>query len=506
MFLPQVVKSARVMKKSVAYLLPFIEASKSGGTTTNNGTILMATVKGDVHDIGKNIVGVVLACNNYEIVDLGVMVPTDKILAKAKEVNASIIGLSGLITPSLDEMIGVAAEMERQGFTVPLLIGGATTSRVHTAVKIDPEYSGPVVHVLDASRSVPVAGNLLQTDNKFASQTKEEYKTLAEQHANRQKAKNIIPFAEANKNKTSVSQGNSIPVAPKNIGINILEHIPIETIIPFIDWTPFFQTWELAGKFPNILKDEVVGEEASSLYRDALKMLDQIKTEKSLQIKAIFGLFKAEGQENTVILEATNSKHQLEFLRQQRKMGSGIPNRSLADYIAPENDHIGLFTVTAGLGIEPLVEAFEKDHDDYNSILIKAIADRLAEATAEYLHKEIRTHYWGNEPNEDLDNTALIQEKYNGIRPAPGYPACPDHTEKGKIWEILEVEKNIGVKLTENYAMYPTASVSGYYFSHPESKYFGLGKIGKDQLEAYAVRKGWDVETAEKWLRPNLGY
>jgi 5-methyltetrahydrofolate--homocysteine methyltransferase len=505
MFLPQVVKSARVMKKSVAYLNPYLEEDKSEGDT--QGKILMATVKGDVHDIGKNIVGVVLACNNYEIIDLGVMVPANKILDEAIKHNVDVIGLSGLITPSLDEMVDVACEMERRGMKLPLLIGGATTSRVHTAVKVAPHYSGPVVHVLDASRSVPVAGKLIgqSTRELFEAEIKAEYTELAIQHAARQADKVILPWGEANANKLKLDWETYTPVPPTQLGITVFDDVDLNEIRGFIDWTPFFSTWELRGKYPNIFEDEYVGEEAKKLFADAKAMLEDIITHKKLQAKAVLGVFEA-NEENGDVHLANGTK--FNFLRQQRKMGNDIPNLSLADYIAPKTsgkkDYLGAFAVTAGIGIESLIDAFEADHDDYNSIMVKAIADRLAEAMAEFMHQKIRKDIWGYAADETLTNEELIYEKYQGIRPAAGYPASPDHTEKETLWKLLDVENNTGISLTESYAMYPTASVSGLYFAHPEAKYFAVGKIDTTQVADYAERKGADFNATKKWLGPNL--
>jgi 5-methyltetrahydrofolate--homocysteine methyltransferase len=505
MFLPQVVKSARVMKKSVAYLNPYLEEDKSEGDT--QGKILMATVKGDVHDIGKNIVGVVLACNNYEIIDLGVMVPANKILDEAIKHNVDVIGLSGLITPSLDEMVDVACEMERRGMKLPLLIGGATTSRVHTAVKVAPHYSGPVVHVLDASRSVPVAGKLIgqSTRELFEAEIKAEYTELAIQHAARQADKVILPWGEANANKLKLDWETYTPVPPTQLGITVFDDVDLNEIRGFIDWTPFFSTWELRGKYPNIFEDEYVGEEAKKLFADAKAMLEDIITHKKLQAKAVLGVFEA-NEENGDVHLANGTK--FNFLRQQRKMGNDIPNLSLADYIAPKTsgkkDYLGAFAVTAGIGIESLIDAFEADHDDYNSIMVKAIADRLAEAMAEFMHQKIRKDIWGYAADETLTNEELIYEKYQGIRPAAGYPASPDHTEKETLWKLLDVENNTGISLTESYAMYPTASVSGLYFAHPEAKYFAVGKIDTTQVADYAERKGADFNATQKWLGPNL--
>ena len=505
MFLPQVVKSARVMKKSVAYLQPYLEADKSEGNT--QGKILLATVKGDVHDIGKNIVGVVLACNNYEIIDLGVMVPANVILDEAIKQNVDVIGLSGLITPSLDEMVDVAAEMERRGMKMPLLIGGATTSRVHTAVKVAPHYSGPIVHVLDASRSVPVAGKLIGENSraKFESDTKAEYKELAIQHAARQADKIILPWSEALENKLVLDWQAYTPPTPLQEGIHVYQDIALKDLKEYIDWTPFFQTWELRGKYPNIFEDEYVGEEAKKLFADANAMLDDIILHEKLQAKAVLGVFPANEVNGDVVLE---NGTRFSFLRQQRKMGTNIPNISLADYLAPKSsgkqDYIGTFAVTAGIGIEPLIAAFEADHDDYNSIMVKALADRLAEAMAERMHQKMRKDIWGYAVNENLSSRDLILEKYQGIRPAAGYPASPDHTEKATLWQLLDVEKNTGISLTDSFAMYPTASVSGLYFSHPESKYFAVGKISNDQVADYAKRRGTDLAFTKKWLGPNL--
>ncbi|UXP31866.1 methionine synthase [Reichenbachiella agarivorans] len=514
MFLPQVVKSARVMKKAVAYLMPFLEADKVEGDAQNAGTVLLATVKGDVHDIGKNIVGVVMACNNYEIVDMGVMVPNEKILAKAKEINADIIGLSGLITPSLDEMVDFAKLLEKDGAKYPLLIGGATTSRIHTAVKIDPCYSGPVVHVLDASRSVPVAGDLLnQNKEAFVNKTKQEYLEARENHAGRTKDKNYIKFEEAKANKFELNWAEENIIQPKFIGNKTFNNFPLEEIRKFIDWTPFFQTWMLKGKFPKILQDEVIGMEATKLYNDANKMLDDVIAKRSLQANAVIGIYQANnvnGEDVSVSDASGRDLATFHFLRQQGKKGKNIPNLSLADFIAPKEsgrqDYMGGFAVTAGIGIEKLIEKYDKDHDDYNSIMIKALADRLAEAFAELMHLKVRKELWGYAADETLENDALISEKYKGIRPAPGYPACPDHTEKPILFKLLNVEKETGIILTESNAMYPASSVSGFYFANENSKYFGLGKIDKDQVEDYAERKGMTLELAEKWLSPNLAY
>ncbi len=523
MFLPQVVKSARVMKKAVAYLLPFIEEEKllnpQLGDSEGNGKILMATVKGDVHDIGKNIVSVVLACNNYEIVDLGVMVPPEKIIAEAIEHEVDIIGLSGLITPSLDEMVHLAKEMERQNFKVPLLIGGATTSKAHTAVKIDPQYSQAVVHVNDASRAVTVVGDLLQkeTSEGYKKSIKEDYDVFRRKFMNRSQHKEYKSIEAARENKFQIDWETSDIIEPKELGIQVIEDLELEKLIDYIDWTPFFRSWELHGKYPDILTDEIVGVQATELFSDAQEMLKKVIDEKQLKAKGIFGLFPANTiyNDDIELIISTPSGEMSEgqrrifrTLRQQLQRKEGVPDYALADFIAPKEsgrpDYIGCFCVTAGFGTDELAEQYRKNLDDYNSILIKALADRLAEAFAEYLHKEVRTKYWGYAANEDLTNEDLINEAYKGIRPAPGYPACPDHLEKLTIWEILDVEKRIGVKLTESLAMWPAASVSGYYFANPEARYFGLGKIKEDQVKDYAERKGMDFEEAVKWLAPNV--
>ena len=509
MFLPQVVKSARVMKKSVAVLTPFIEAEKKAGSSA--GKILMATVKGDVHDIGKNIVGVVLGCNGYEIIDLGVMVSADKILDEAQKHHVDIIGLSGLITPSLDEMVHVASEMKRRGMKQPLLIGGATTSRMHTALKIAPQYEGGVVHVLDASRSVSVAGSLLnQLKTDFLKNLDVEYAKLREEFANKKSSKEILSYQDAVSNKAIIDWKTSAIVAPGFTGHRLINDISIETLIPYIDWTPFFIAWELHGKYPAILNDEKVGAEASKLFNEANAMLKKIASEKWLTPRAVIGFWPANSNDkDTVELIDTYSKEtvELQFLRQQSKKAAGQPNYSLADFIAPsttsKQDHIGAFAVTIQ-GIEKYIKQFEVEHDDYSKIMVQALADRLAEALAEYVHEKVRKEYWGYDRSESLDNEALIKEEYTGIRPAPGYPACPDHTEKKKLFHLLDASNQIGITLTESLAMYPASSVCGWYFSHPSSKYFGVGKISKDQLEDYATRKGMSMEEAEKWLRPVL--
>ncbi len=519
MFLPQVVKSARVMKQSVAHLTPFIEALKAKqGNTSAKGKILMATVKGDVHDIGKNIVGVVLACNNYDIVDLGVMVRAETILAEAKKHNVDIIGLSGLITPSLDEMVAVAKEMERQNFKIPLMIGGATTSKTHTAVKIEPQYSGAVVHVLDASRSVTVASQLLgkETYEPFVQAIREDYERIRTQRSGKTSNKKYISLAEARKNKLKIdwSDFNNLPTKPQFTGVKVFENYDLATLANYIDWTQFFSTWQLAGKFPAILEDEIVGKEATKLFKDAKTLLQQVISEKWLEARAVIGIFPANACSDDDIEvyandDRTEVKAVLKNLRQQRKKAPGQPNVSLTDFIAPKSateDYIGAFAVTAGLGIEKHLEHFAATHDDYNSIMLKALADRLAEAFAEHLHERVRKEFWGYATDENLDNEGLIAEKYKGIRPAPGYPACPEHREKETLFDLLNVTKNTGIELTESMAMYPAAAVSGWYYAHPKSKYFGLGAIEKDQVMDYAERKGWTMEEAEKWLAPSLNY
>jgi len=516
MFLPQVVKSARVMKKAVAYLIPFIEEEKkSSGSVKAAGKILLATVKGDVHDIGKNIVGVVLGCNNYEVLDLGVMVPADKILDEAKKHNVDLIGLSGLITPSLDEMVHVAKEMKRLNIQTPLLIGGATTSRIHTAVKIAPEYDGATVHVLDASKSVTVAQKLLSESDstKFIEGIKQEYETLRNNHKNRSAEKEFVTIEEARKNKFVIDWEKYNPPKPKETGIKIFKNFPLEQLKYFIDWTPFFRTWELKGKFPDIFEDNTFGKEAEKVYKDALDLLSKVIDNKSLIANGVAGIFKANSFGDDIIVHKNNSDEILatfNTLRQQGKKSSTASNIALSDFIAPQNsnkdDYIGMFAVTAGVNIESLITEFEQKHDDYNAIMTKAIADRLAEAFAEYLHMIVRREIWGYSSNEKFSNDDLISEKYSGIRPAPGYPAQPDHTEKLKLFKLLEVEKNTGIKLTESLAMYPAASVCGLYFSHPEAKYFTVGKISKDQVVDYATRKNTTPEEIEKWLGSYLNY
>jgi 5-methyltetrahydrofolate--homocysteine methyltransferase len=518
MFLPQVVKSARVMKKAVAYLMPFIELEKDDSTvSSSNGKILMATVKGDVHDIGKNIVGVVLQCNNFEIIDLGVMVPAQKILDAAREHNVDIIGLSGLITPSLEEMAHMAKEMERLGFDIPLMIGGATTSLIHTAVKIDPNYHGPVIYVKDASRAVGVAQNLVSkiTREDFVGKIKTDYQTKREQHKGRKSTRRLLTLKQARANKTKIDWPAYQAVKPAQTGIQVFDDYPLQELVDRIDWTPFFQSWELAGKYPRILTDEIVGEHATHLFEDAKKMLKQIVDEKWLKARAVIGLFPANSVgDDDIEIYTDDSRQQLlmklHSLRQQAEKPPGRPNAALADFLAPKDsgveDYIGAFAVTAGIGIDEHIERFEADHDDYHSIMLKALADRLAEAFAERMHERVRKEFWGYKKDEQLGNEDLIDEKYQGIRPAPGYPACPDHTEKGLLWDLLDVETRIGMTLTESFAMLPTAAVSGFYFAHPESRYFGLGKISEDQVKDYAKRKNWTLDYAERWLAPALSY
>lgn len=514
MFLPQVVKSARVMKKAVAYLLPFIENDKTSKREPA-GKVLMATVKGDVHDIGKNIVSVVLGCNNYEIIDLGVMVPPEKIIDAAKANNVDAIGLSGLITPSLDEMVFLAKEMQRQNFNVPLLIGGATTSKAHTAVKIDPQYMHAVAHVNDASRAVTVVGDLLnkKTRETYKENLKAEYEVFRNNFGKRSKVKSFLSIEEARENNYKIDWKTTNITKPNRLGIQILEDFDLNELVDYIDWSPFFRSWDLHGRYPKILEDEVVGEQAKSLFADAKVLLKRILDEKLLKAKAIFGLFEANtiNSDDIEVYYNQDSEEKTAIfrtLRQQLKKHAGKPNFALSDYIAPKEsgikDYIGCFCVSTGFGTQELAAEFEKNHDDYNSIMTKALADRFAEAFAEYLHKKIRKEDWGYASQENLSNEELIKENYKGIRPAPGYPACPDHLEKLTIWDILKVEERIGVKLTESLAMWPAASVSGYYFANPEARYFGLGKIKEDQVKDFAERKGIDYKKAEKWLNPNI--
>lgn len=512
MFLPQVVKSARVMKKAVAYLLPYIEASKDG-KSSSAGKVLMATVKGDVHDIGKNIVAVVLACNNFEIIDLGVMVPPEKIIEIAIKENVDIIGLSGLITPSLDEMVYLAKEMDKLNIKIPLMIGGATTSRAHTAVKIAPEYKETIVHVNDASRAVTVASSLLKEETKesYSKNIKEEYNALREQYLSRSREKNYLSIAEARKNKYKIDWNNYTPIKPNFIGTKTID-VSFSELVPFIDWTPFFQSWQLFGKYPAILTDEVVGEQATDLFKDAQLMLDKIITENWFTAKGILGIFPANtiNDDDIQIQPTTDNQQPTTFLtlRQQSQKTAGAPNIALSDFIAPKEsniqDYMGCFCVSTGFGVEEKANEYAEQLDDYNSILVKALGDRFAEAFAEYLHLKVRKEIWGYDADEDLSNADLIKESYKGIRPAPGYPACPDHLEKPTIWKLLQVEEKIGVKLTESMAMWPASSVSGYYFANPESKYFGLGKIKADQVADYAKRRNITTEEATKWLSPNI--
>ncbi len=521
MFLPQVVKSARVMKKAVAYLIPFIEAEKQpGDAETKKGTIVMATVKGDVHDIGKNIVGVVLQCNNYEVIDLGVMVPAQKILDKAREVDADLIGLSGLITPSLDEMVTFATEMQRQGFTIPLLIGGATTSRAHTAVKVTPRYEGPVLWVKDASRSVPVAAALLSADRrgKLLADTEADYESLRQRHANKQDRK-LVSIEAARERRTPVEWDGYQPPAPAMLAegaprTRVFEDYDLAELRDYIDWQPFFNAWEMKGRFPDILNNPATGEVARKLYEDAQEMLDAMIAEKWVTANGVVGFFPAASDGDDVVVYADDERSEvltvLHQLRQQGEHREGVPNRSLADFVAPVAtglpDHVGAFAVTAGLGSQDRVAAFKADHDDYNAILLESLADRLAEAFAERMHERVRTELWGYAPEEHLGNEELLSERYQGIRPAPGYPACPEHTEKLALWDLLDVEKTTGITLTESMAMWPGAAVSGWYFSHPQSQYFVVGRLGRDQVASYAERKGWSLTEAERWLSANLGY
>jgi 5-methyltetrahydrofolate--homocysteine methyltransferase len=517
MFLPQVVKSARVMKKAVAYLLPYMEEESVEGASNKAGKVLMATVKGDVHDIGKNIVGVVLACNNFEVIDMGVMVPMEKILKTAAEEQVDIIGLSGLITPSLDEMVYVAAEMQKRGLNIPLLIGGATTSRIHTAVKIMPNYQGPVIHVLDASKAVPVAQNLIGEEESqrdaYTESVRAEYEKMREGHLNRRKSKKYLSLQKARANKPAIDWSQPIADAPMQLGVQVFANYDLEEISRYIDWTPFFYTWEMKGRYPQILEDPEKGEEARKLFDDAKEMLSRIIEEKWLEARAVVGLFPAntvEKDDIEVYADDTRTEVIARFFNPRQQADRKAPNLCLADFVAPKEsglaDYLGAFAVTTGLGIETRVAEFEAAHDDYNSILLKALADRLAEAFAELMHEKVRKEIWGYQADERFSPHELIKEKYQGIRPAPGYPANPDHTEKLTLFRLLEVEKNTGISLTESLAMYPAASVSGLYFAHPESRYFGVGKLQKDQVESYAQRKGMSLEETERWLSANLGY
>jgi 5-methyltetrahydrofolate--homocysteine methyltransferase len=513
MFLPQVVKSARVMKKAVAYLLPYIEEEKlrTGDAGKNNGIIVMATVKGDVHDIGKNIVGVVLRCNNFEVIDLGVMVPAQKILDTAREHNADIIGLSGLITPSLEEMSQVAREMQRQDFQIPLLIGGATTSRAHTALKIEPHYKSPTVWVKDASRAVGVAQSLVSKDlvDNFMAKIRAEYADIRERHKNRGTAKTLVPLEHARNQRFRGDWSSYTPPQPKQPGLTVFDNYDLAELRQYIDWTPFFQAWELAGRYPAILQDEIVGTQATELFADAQAMLDKIISERWLTARGVIGFWPAHSIDDDI--EVTASRNiRLHHLRQQAEKPAERPDFCLSDFVAPKNagkqDWLGGFAVTAGIGIEEHVARFEAGHDDYSAILLKALADRLAEAFAERMHERVRREFWGYQPDESLDNESLIDEKYLGIRPAPGYPACPDHTEKTELFELLDATHNAGIQLTEGFAMYPAAAVSGWYFSHPNSQYFVVGRVTREQVEDYAKRKGWTRGEAERWLAPNLDY
>jgi len=515
MFLPQVVKSARVMKKAVAYLLPYIEEEKlrSGDVGKTNGKIIMATVKGDVHDIGKNIVGVVLRCNNFDVVDLGVMVPTQKILDAARDEKADMIGLSGLITPSLEEMSHVAKEMQRQGLHIPLLIGGATTSRAHTALKIEPHYKSPTVWVKDASRAVGVAQSLISKElvDDFMVRIRHEYAEIRERHKDRGPGKKLVSLAHARGQAFNGGWNDYVPPTPVKPGITVFDDYPLAELAAFIDWTPFFSTWELAGNYPAILDDDIVGVQARELFKDARAMLDTLIAEKWISARGVIGLWPAASIGDDVEVQAGDGKPtMLRFLRQQVDKPAERPDFCLSDFIAPKSsgvsDWIGGFAVTAGIGIEPHLERFERDHDDYSSIMLKALADRLAEAFAECMHQRVRREFWGYATDEGLANEDLIAEKYRGIRPAPGYPACPEHTEKGTLFELLDAERNTGIELTDSFAMYPTAAVSGWYFSHPQSQYFVVGRVSKEQVQEYARRKGWTIEVAERWLAPLLDY
>jgi 5-methyltetrahydrofolate--homocysteine methyltransferase len=517
MFLPQVVKSARVMKKGVAHLIPYIEKEKEKNQNSEpKAKVLLATVKGDVHDIGKNIVSVVLRCNNFDVIDLGVMVPSDKILDEARKNNVDIIGLSGLITPSLDEMVHVAKELKREHFNQPLLIGGATTSRMHTAVKIEPMYDQPVVHVLDASRSVSVTSNLVSKTlrDEFVKSTKNEYLKLRKQHESRSRRKDYLSIEDARANKTEIDWESTEIVKPNKLGKQVFDNYPLEEIRNYIDWGPFFIAWQMKGKFPDVLEDEKYGEEAQKLYDDANELLDKIVDQKLLKARAVLGLYPANSVGDDVELYTDDSRTEVlttfHMLRQQAKKRRGQPNKALSDFVAPKDsgiaDYMGGFAVTAGIGAPELVKKFEDDHDDYNAILTKALADRLAEAFTELLHEKVRKEIWGYACNEDLPNEELIKEQYDGIRPAAGYPAQPDHTEKRILFDLLDVENTAGITLTEHYAMHPAASVSGLYFAHPESDYFNVGNFMKDQIEDYAKRKSMSVEEIERWLGPNLNY
>jgi 5-methyltetrahydrofolate--homocysteine methyltransferase len=516
MFLPQVVKSARVMKKAVAHLVPFIEEDKSGGSRSN-GKIVMATVKGDVHDIGKNIVGVVLQCNNFEVIDLGVMVPCEKILETARREGADLIGLSGLITPSLDEMVHVAHEMQRLDFQVPLLIGGATTSPAHTSVKIDPQYEGAVVYVKDASRSVGVCQSLVGASTRadFIARAKDEHAQRREQHRGKRVKAPQLTLGQARANRYKIDWASYQPPRPAFLGVRAFDDYPLEELVRYIDWMPFFNAWEFAGKFPDVLTDPAVGEATCNLYADARRMLKTLIAERWVKARGVIGLFPANSvDEDDIEVYADESRTQviarLHHLRQQKGKPAGQSHDCLADFVAPKAsgipDYIGAFAVTAGLGVDEHVARFQAAHDDYSGIIVKALTDRLAEAFAERLHERVRREFWGYAREEKLSNDELIREAYSGIRPAPGYPACPDHTEKATLWRLLDIERNAGMRLTESFAMYPAAAVSGCYFSHPEARYFAVGKIDLDQVQNYASRKGIPLEEAQRWLAPNLGY
>jgi 5-methyltetrahydrofolate--homocysteine methyltransferase len=517
MFLPQVVKSARVMKKAVAYLLPFMEAELvEGETRASKGKVLMATVKGDVHDIGKNIVGVVLQCNGYEVLDLGVMVPSEKILERARADGVDVIGLSGLITPSLDEMVHVAGELDREGFELPLLIGGATTSRAHTAIKVEERYRGPTIHVLDASRAVGVVSKLLSPRERpgYVARTREEYAELREKHRGRRDRSPLLPLEEARARRFPIDWSAYTPPRPNTTELQVFADHALGALVPYIDWTPFFQAWELRGKYPDILSDPDRGEAATRLFDDARTLLDEIVTGKLLQAAGVSRIWPAQAVGDDVALYRTEEREEvvatLHTLRQQFTKGGDRANLALADFVAPVGsgrpDWAGAFVVTAGLRLEELTERFQAEHDDYRAILAQSLADRLAEAFAEWMHEHVRREVWGYAPSEHLTNEELVRERYHGIRPAPGYPACPDHTEKGTLFRLLDAERAAGVRLTDSFAMLPTAAVSGWYLSHPGAFYFGLGRVGRDQVEDYARRKGWAMAEAERWLRPNLGY
>jgi 5-methyltetrahydrofolate--homocysteine methyltransferase len=515
MFLPQVVKSARVMKKAVAHLVPFLEKEQDG-SSRSNGKVVLATVKGDVHDIGKNIVGVVLQCNNFEVVDLGVMVPADRILDSARREGADMIGLSGLITPSLDEMVHVAREMQRQGFEVPLLIGGATTSPAHTAVKIDPEYAGPVAYVKDASRAVGVCQALTTSEGRAEAllRLKADHAQRREQHKGRKVKAPAFTLAEARANRYTCDWSAYRPPVPRMAGVRVFENVPLEDLVRYVDWMPFFNAWEFAGKFPDVLTDPVVGEAASNLYADARRVLKQMIAGRWVRAAAVIGFFPANSVDDDIEVYADESRERvvetLHHLRQQKPKAAGQPHYALADFVAPKasgvQDWIGAFALTTGLGLDEKVREFEAKHDDYGAIMVKALADRLAEALAERLHERVRREFWGYAPDERFSNDQLVREEYRGIRPAPGYPACPDHTEKATLWRLLDVERGTGIRLTESFAMHPQAAVSGWYFSHPEARYFQVGRIDADQVADYARRKGISVADAERWLAPLLGY